>query len=80
MFWSDFLLREAICFGSLTPGIAVFFPDGAFEPALSMLVKLVSDVLLGDKVFDIVVLHFRDDLERVRYDGLEFAYFNPISL
>lgn len=44
-----------------------------------MLVKLVRDILLGDKVFDIVGLHFRDDLERVRYEGLEFAYFKSIN-
>lgn len=74
-----FAVREGICFASLTPGIAVFFPHSAFEPALSVLVELVGDILLRDKVFDIVGLHFRDDLERVRYEGFEFTYFKSIS-
>lgn len=57
----------------LTPGIAVLLPDSALEPALSMIIELIGDILLGDKVFNVVKLHLGDDLEGVGHESFKFA-------
>jgi hypothetical protein len=57
----------------LTPGIAVLLPDSAFEPALSMFVELIGDILLGNKVSDVINLHLGDDLEGVGNESFKFT-------
>lgn len=57
----------------LTPGIAVLLPDSAFEPALGMFVELIGDILLGNKISDVINLHLGDDLEGVGHEGFKFT-------
>jgi hypothetical protein len=62
----------------LVPGATFAFPDGVLDPFLGVLVEAVCYLLPGHPGFDVVALHFLDDLNGVLCYAEEGAGYGAV--